>query len=79
VLPSGERAESTGLATIGEEFCAGCIHQPLGAGAGLALVASGASAQDYPSKPITLLVGLAAGGSGQRGQSAAKVINSNTG
>jgi tripartite-type tricarboxylate transporter receptor subunit TctC len=31
-------------------------------GAGLALVATGAPAQDYPSKPITLMVGLAAGG-----------------
>ena len=30
--------------------------------AGLALVATGAPAQDYPSKPITLMVGLAAGG-----------------
>jgi tripartite-type tricarboxylate transporter receptor subunit TctC len=30
--------------------------------AGLALIASGAPAQDYPSKPITLMVGLAAGG-----------------
>ena len=30
--------------------------------AGLALVATGALAQDYPSKPITLMVGLAAGG-----------------
>src|SRR4029078_2388951 len=31
-------------------------------GLGLALVATGAPAQDYPSKPITLMVGLAAGG-----------------
>jgi len=30
--------------------------------AGLALVATGAPAEDYPSKPITLMVGLAAGG-----------------
>jgi tripartite-type tricarboxylate transporter receptor subunit TctC len=30
--------------------------------AGLALAATGAPAQDYPSKPITLMVGLAAGG-----------------
>jgi tripartite-type tricarboxylate transporter receptor subunit TctC len=30
--------------------------------AGLALVATGAPAQNYPSKPITLMVGLAAGG-----------------
>ena len=30
--------------------------------AGFALVATGAPAQDYPSKPITLMVGLAAGG-----------------
>jgi tripartite-type tricarboxylate transporter receptor subunit TctC len=30
--------------------------------AGLVLVATGAPAQDYPSKPITLMVGLAAGG-----------------
>ena len=30
--------------------------------AGLALVATGAPAQDYPNKPITLMVGLAAGG-----------------
>ena len=29
---------------------------------GLALIATGAPAQDYPSKPITLMVGLAAGG-----------------
>jgi tripartite-type tricarboxylate transporter receptor subunit TctC len=29
---------------------------------GLALIASGAPAQDYPVKPITLMVGLAAGG-----------------
>ena len=30
--------------------------------AGLALLASAASAQDYPTRPITLMVGLAAGG-----------------
>ena len=30
--------------------------------AGLALIATGAPAQDYPSMPITLMVGLAAGG-----------------
>ena len=30
--------------------------------AGLALIATGAAAQDYPNKPITLMVGLAAGG-----------------
>ena len=30
--------------------------------AGLAFIATGASAQDYPTKPITLMVGLAAGG-----------------
>ena len=29
---------------------------------GLALIATAAPAQDYPSKPITLMVGLAAGG-----------------
>ena len=29
---------------------------------GLALIATAARAQDYPSKPITLMVGLAAGG-----------------
>src|SRR4029078_13555778 len=31
-------------------------------GLGLALFATAAPAQDYPSKPITLMVGLAAGG-----------------
>jgi tripartite-type tricarboxylate transporter receptor subunit TctC len=29
---------------------------------GLALIATAAPAQDYPNKPITLMVGLAAGG-----------------
>ena len=39
-----------------------CHVHSLLAGAALAVVATGAAAQDYPSRPISVMVGLAAGG-----------------
>ena len=38
------------------------VHRLVIAGIGLSLLTASAQAQDYPSRPITLLVGLAAGG-----------------
>ena len=40
----------------------GLLRRAAQATIGVALLATGAAAQDYPSKPITLMVGLAAGG-----------------
>src|SRR4051812_26750496 len=62
MLRSGPSSRSTGLRHVRGTFVQLTFIRRFVLAAGLALVATGAPAQDYPSKPITLMVGLAAGG-----------------